>query len=526
MLKRSSARKVKQPVTLSSEVEAKSIDKKESKLTKQALRESSLTAYQAYSTDLLYHWGLDCDNWNDVIAKSDSENRELIIKALVNGNISPPASMQEVKKIYKKLAGTAYKRSGYASEQKDESVEDEDEEMEEDDEQAEQSLSLQEGPAAKKARMEPAAAAASSSSSSSEPANLKGRCTHCGEPNHAFFCTSCGLRGDKEYTHPQNVDIRNERKAASATGKSTSTSDTSTSSLSKRDKELERLTAVGDPFTAFTATENLKATEALWRVKKAHMGPSYMSPTDSLIKYIQSGKLTDIGFAVPITIKEHQAAKTTNSTLSTGENGNVTLIDTARPPKLESMSQLQFTVFSIIIPSLIANPTAITEWCALMRTTMQIEKDKDWNAAKDYIERTLQLCVEQRMLFGAVVREVLDSVWTQKREGSASAASASASASASSSAKSKKNRRSPPSSASTTPGHPTAYCRSFNAFGCAREKCLFRHVCSSCGESLHGARDCSKKPMPPLEKAYSSASKRTTAASYMNEKSKSDAKSD
>lgn len=501
------------PDFLAQEIATKEADKIEKKQARAATRESSLTAYQAYSTELLFHWGSDCKGWSKKVPASKSTNRDLIIRTLLDGEVDPPRDMKAIIANWKKLNKTTkYGGSGRHSDSEEEASDDDDEEMEVSKEESdgdEPAASSTERPA-KRQR----------TNSTELDHDTRKRCPHCLIMNQLTFCEGCGMRRDKDWTDPQNADIRN-KKDSSSSGKSNST-DTSNKDLSKRDRELERLTAAGDPFTSFITAKDLSAKEALERLTSAHMGTSYVPPSKSLIKHIQSGKLVDIGYATPITISEAQAAKQSNSsvqTLSTGENGEVKVVDTSRPPPLASMQQLIFTSISVILPSLIDNKTGLTEWLSLLRTAMQLEKDKGWISAKEYVERALQHCIHQRAPFGGVVRECMDSILFNRAPAS--------SATASSSMSKKSSRRASPAGGHNSDSVSEELCHNFNNSRCRfGEECKFKHICKKCASTSHGARDCKKKSpatMPPLDKP--GASNRPGAYDYFG-KSKSDSKSD
>lgn len=218
------------------------------------------------------------------------------------------------------------------------------------------------------------------------------------------------------------------------------------------------------------------------RIAESHLGSSFVPPSESLIRLIRSGKLTDVGYATPILVSDLVAGKvggSTVSTLGTNDDGAVRITDSIRAPPIRDIQQFTSTIISTIIPALIDNPAAIIDWCTLLRTALQLNADRGWPTAKDYIDQVLTHSVHQRKPFGPIVPTILSSVFNQSHRGSVASSS------------------NAPTGGLRSGGQPKRPCFAWNEGRCTTRECRFSHVCSKCESGSHTSAACpSGKPAP------------------------------
>jgi hypothetical protein len=330
------------------------------------------------------------------------------------------------------------------------------------------------------------------------------RCQHCLKPNHEEFCVHCFHRTDLAFDHPQNVHIRAQQRLATGTDTVNSTPSSSGGKLSKRDGEFERLACAGEDFPRFRDTSSVSSFAALKISKEAHMATSFAPASSSLLKLIRSGKLIDVGWALPISVGDAAAESAdgpTAGTLKIGADGQVKAHHPSSAPPIKSMHQFMQALVCTILPALAEQPPALFDWIALTRTLLALDNEgRNWNRAKRYLERVLVHRVYARQEFGTLDRSILLAVQDEsladtshRRERSGTPATPAAAG-----ASSARGGGQPAHKASTREkaAGTRRTCMQYNSDrGCAYPSCRYAHVCSrpNCGGG-HPATHCDLDP--------------------------------
>ena len=138
-----------------------------------------------------------------------------------------------------------------------------------------------------------------------------GQWSHCfciapGQRSNRFKCDECGLVSGKPEDSAVNAAIILKQTGGStASGKSNKDdSAPAVPKLSAVDKELTRLAEEGEPFARFDDKEPVSAETALHEIRESWCGRIFAHPSAALVKYIQSGKLKEPGFAVPRALRQ------------------------------------------------------------------------------------------------------------------------------------------------------------------------------------------------------------------------------
>ena len=430
--------------------------------------------FARFDSDLLYSWGADCEGFRKKLPATKSGDRGRLLDTLAEMNVPLPNSIEELFENFKDANDEPFEGSGlHVPIDDDDDAGDQPSEEEEAEEPP--------PPLPKVVHKSPSKDEPPTKRHKAATALDPGTCPHCLKTDQPVFCSHCGMRGDQDYGHAQNVDIRNARSALQARGTNTQTD--TTSGLTKRDKELERLAAHGDPMPHFNEAGAITHLAALLQGSEAYLGPNYVPPSASLINLIRSGKLVEVGYATPITIAQaasSNSAGTTTSTVGAGEDGALRITDTIKAPPLVDSYQFVFTLVSTILPALIDRPEALNDWLTLARTVLTLERDRNWTKAARYLERTLVRCVHQRKSFGPCERGVLEAVIHENAPASSSSSS--------------RDRAAAPTAASAASAKVaprtqreqrdlSAVCKKYNTGTCDRgESCFYEHACSNCGK--------------------------------------------
>ena len=149
----------------------------------------------------------------------------------------------------------------------------------------------------------------------------------------------------------------------------------------------------------------------------AYAALDYLHPSPALIKLIQSGKLTSVGWAVP------QRTDVPN------RKGETTADDLAAVFKLPGMSGLasvpvrsesefSMALASTIYPALIAQPQALLQWFSLGRSILTLSQRFGWQAASGFLDRILLANVRKRESIMEIPNHGL--AWDQLRSASTS----------------------------------------------------------------------------------------------------------
>jgi len=268
-----------------------------------------------------------------------------------------------------------------------------------------------------------------------EDALLPGQCTHCfmvtsGMTTNKFPCAHCGFISGKPEDSVANLAIRAKNVAAiqtaAAAAASSGKDDTTTASvlpsapkLSTVDKELTRLTEEGDPFPRFDDKAPISAETALQEIRLSWCGKFFAHPSAALIKYIQSGKFKEPGFAVPRSAIDAEVARTKDAQ---GHQLRLNLTDgsfttgaTLTYPTVTDARKLIDMFLSTVGPALFDRPRALLDWFMLLRTVLTLdaagpERGGGWAIASQYLSAVLADNVPMRQPFGEYQQRILDHV--------------------------------------------------------------------------------------------------------------------
>lgn len=309
-------------------------------------------------------------------------------------------------------------------------------------------------------------------------------CPHCCQPTTitSGFCPwqDCKLRVDQEFGSDQNEYILKQRGQSTLTPAPAPRTD-----LSPREKDLQRQYDAGEPFERFDTVRPCSVAEADALMLGAFGSAEYEPSPSILKKLIQSGKLINVGDAVPRRVGVRtDAPNDTTSTLSFNADGSATrLVTTTVGAPLKDFTAYVQALFGIIIPSLIMQPTAIVDWCTLSMTLIEIQKVYSWSVAEQYLEKVLKRAVGLRQPFGQQFPMILQDIILINSARSAPVAQP---------RPQQQQQQQAPKDRSQT-----RTCSDFNFRLCTRPKCNYTHTChfgalGSCPTpaKIHAGKDC------------------------------------
>ena len=268
---------------------------------------------EAYTTETLWAWAHDYPA--NGLQPGDIVNRERVLAALARVSADAPGSAQEAEDNWRHHLGP---------DDDDAEAEEGDVEAEEEEEQCAQAAPPAFTPLLaplprnsvripQRTRPPPHMVAAAA------PQALQWRdcCPHCfhqqeflATANRRCASATCGLLVDVALSDERNAYLREQARAGSApTGTSSSSSassvagqshaDIARSTLTKRDKEFERLAAEGPQLARFALKAPLTAKAALDAVRDSFGAMDFAVPSESLLRLVRSGRLADVGHALP-----------------------------------------------------------------------------------------------------------------------------------------------------------------------------------------------------------------------------------
>ena len=377
-----------------------------------ALTASRRDELDKYATAVLWAWGQDHDGWN--IPRTDSGDRETILSRLA-GNPStvmpsdprfkgqPGIVEQTWREHMQPSKGTPFPtRAAELQAQPPE----EDEEACPDASGAE--LEIDHPSTPQKAagsteslrirQLEQQLAASRALASSVQ----QRACDHCltaqMTTSDRFACTTCGLRADLPADHATNTHLREVFKARlsfasnSDAGSHSSSSGQSTARtplLAKRDKEFERLAAEGPQLPRFQLTAPIAPADALKIGRQAFAATEFEVPSPSLIKYVQSGRMRKLGYAIPRMLGDANAMTDNADATFVLKDGRMSATDNSTAPPLRSMREFNSAFFRTIGPALTGQPAALADWFALAATLVALDERHDWPTAAAYLDQVL-----------------------------------------------------------------------------------------------------------------------------------------
>jgi hypothetical protein len=334
----------------------------------------------------------------------------------------------------------------------------------------------------------------------------------------------CGLRGDLDGEHAANKRIAAaQARAPPATpptvaGQSTegqTRAPPATQKQNKIDAELDRLRLAGPDHILFARPSSVSAEQEAALVKAAYEGvrlslgaKAYVYPSASLISLVQSGRLAQVGYAIPEKVASAAEEEPVVVTIS---GNKITSASATAPPVVGDLRAFNAAIFGTILPALAARPQAQLQWVSLARTIAAIEErfgSVGWSSAKKYLDAFLPECVRQQESFCKVDADFIQqnlSGQTQHPFGQRQhtpAAAVSEQARGTFSASKQKG-----TSANKEVGQ---FCRDFNNKTCTRNPCYFRHVCELCNSPAHSRATCTRAS--PSNRAPSSVVSAPAAA--------------
>ncbi len=244
-----------------------------------------------------------------------------------------------------------------------------------------------------------------------------GQCSHCfciapGQRSNRFKCDECGLVSGKPEDSAVNAAIILKQTGGStASGKSNKDdSAPAVPKLSAVDKELTRLAEEGEPFARFDDMEPVSAETALHEIRESWCGRFFAHPSPALVKYIQSGKLKEPGFAVP---RSSAAAEEARSREAQGHvvrltGDGLTTGATIKFPPVANARALMDAFVGTIGPALFGRQRALLDWFMLVRTVLAIDARRGWDAANHYLTTVLADSVPDRKPFGVFQERIAE----------------------------------------------------------------------------------------------------------------------
>ena len=255
--------------------------------------------------------------------------------------------------------------------------------------------------------------AASSASSAPAPAVVGGRpaCPHCrfvlplgADSQHK--CGECALRIDLPEDHRVNLvlfEAWKQKLSAPVASAAASSGTQPTQTPSKLSGVLEEYCHKQREEHGWPDREEFAAgaralthPEAFVLSRRAYLASNYADPPTELVDLIRSGKLRDVGLAMPRTHDEMQILKEKRTTAAAlqaimteaGSAGESTLKGMC---VLKNRHDFEAALHCTIIPALIDKPAAIMEWCTIARSLALVEaKTNSWGVALKFLNNTLR----------------------------------------------------------------------------------------------------------------------------------------
>ena len=235
--------------------------------------------------------------------------------------------------------------------------------------------------------------------------------------------------------------------------------------------------AFGHPGQPF-ASDVVSAAFA--RLRHAHNAAAYKGRSPTLIQLVQEGKLIDLGYAIPetITTPAEQSAGTPYS-LQDGFLRQVARPGDA-PAVLHSTADIHRAFVSTIVPALVNRPEALTDWCALLLSVSEMEKQHGWHAAHLLLTRQLNSAISE----GRPLSDISAALRIDVTLSAGRTAHARPSGTPSPAGGNQSQAHSAPGAAGP--------CRNFNnGHPCKNVPCRYPHTCLGCGGS-HQQTACPK----------------------------------
>jgi hypothetical protein len=447
----------------------------------------------------LWAWGKDHAGWT--LARDSS--RDAVIDALMKEGALAVPSMTALNKNWRKVCGGAARAvAPLDADSEDEDIDGDGHSAQEDTSTAaETSKAEQLARSCPSSSSSAAAAAAASGPASATPESLIGPlrgCTHCGSHQHAttdsFKCIGCGMNSALTFDHQMNVYLRSLKAPTALTPSSGSTvsGQSTANKISKRDEEFKRLAQDGDPYPLFEDKGPFTSEQAFAMGRNAFLATDY-APVSVWLKALAcSGKLTQPGAALPVPLSQvAREREQQGDAMLILRDGRFTQSNALEVAPLKSSSDLMLAFAGVIGPALILQPAALSNWFALLVSTVMVEKDNNnnWLAARKFLHDTLTDSVNRRVPFNAYDTRIVDAVTRWARTQSAPPAHHAPAAGG--------GDRSAPSGQADA---RLECCKDWNFGRCTRFQCNRLHECMwlacTAADKKHPGKDCAQRPAP------------------------------
>lgn len=227
---------------------------------------------------------------------------------------------------------------------------------------------------------------------------------------HTSGANPCGLVLNEAFDSPQNTAIRTraftvlDRAAAAATTTGQPTSSATPDATNRLDRYFSAMLKNGDDYPAFTDPSPVTQQWAVALLSESVGASEYARPSPQLLKYVASGKMTQLGETVPLTLHQARSSIADSSSSTTvvvvdGRNAS-SGIGAVTGTDLPNYQSFLDAFFGTIIPACIEQPKALIYFTALARTVTHLNSTHDWATASDYITRILNKRVNARTEFG------------------------------------------------------------------------------------------------------------------------------
>lgn len=305
----------------------------------------------------------------------------------------------------------------------------------------------------------------------------------------AFNCRTCAMRGDLTMDHVTQVFLlqaKGRAPPAAAAGAVFPLGQSDATSMRPPAIGRDRVYAemMSHPASP-TYTDALErpgtvslAAMAFDRLRSSYNVAAYKIRSPALIRLVQSGKLLDLGYALPEDLVPNRNA-------ATGEGPTVQLGEfTIRQrgagegaTPIRNVNDIFRAFVATIVPALVGHPEALAEWCSLLLSVSEVERTSGWDAAFTLLTRQLNAAIPQGRSLAAVDQALLVDVVLAAKAGQ----------------RPQPNNRPQAVASSGTSAAASSGCRNWNnGKACRDAPCGYKHICIGCGSTAHRQADCNR----------------------------------
>jgi hypothetical protein len=246
-----------------------------------------------------------------------------------------------------------------------------------------------------------------------------GSCPHCTKVCSERLCSYCGMRADKEFTTPENENLRVLHRLHMTTGADSTSAGTSDkraaaaggSTDSRLDTEFNRRATEGGAYPAAEDASRITAERVFELTYEAYRGTAYRPPSKAEIALLQSGRFAELGFFVPTLLSDSTSKRARESAPMAILTANgIELPASIEAIRVDGLATFMAAMFSRVLPALINRPNATANWIALSCTILELNRSHGWTVASEYLHEHLASKVHKRQPIGAVEPLILQSV--------------------------------------------------------------------------------------------------------------------